>query len=147
MFTVDSSDFDAGVEQLDDKLTRVGKVASDANPLWPKVGEVFAEYQRDVFASGHNWPALSSETVRIKRDATILVKTGQLRSAATSPTPVEANAVFAKFGVRHSDVPYAHWHARGAGVPERRPVPNLSPAAVQDILRIVADRVREEWAE
>lgn len=147
MFTVDSADLEAGLDRLDDKLSRVGEVASDANPLWSKVGEVFAEYQRDVFASGSTWPALSAETVRIKRDATILVRTGQLRTAATSPTPVEANAVYAKFGVRHGDVPYAHWHARGAGVPERRPVPNLSPAAVQDILKIVADRVREEWAK
>lgn len=148
MFNVETSEFDSGVEQLEDKLKRVGKVASDANPLWPKVGEVFAEFQRDVFSSGHDWAPLSAETVRIKKDSTILVgRTQQLRTAATSPTPVEANAVFAKFGVRHSDVPYAHWHARGAGVPERKPVPNLSPAAVQDILKIVAERVREEWSQ
>ena len=146
MFTVETSDFDAGIEQIDDKLTRVGKVASDANPLWPKVGEAFAEFQREVFASGHNWAPLERTTILKKGSAQVLVERGVLMQAATSPTPVEANAVFAKFGVRHGDVPYAHWHARGAGVPERRPVPNLSPAAVQDILRIVADRVREEWS-
>ena len=147
MFEVDASAFDAGVERLEEKFTRVGKVASDASPLWPKVGEVFAEFQRQVFASGHNWPALSPETVRIKKDATILVgRTGLLRSAATSPVPVEANAVYAKFGLTHGEVPYAHWHARGAGVPRREPVPNLSASTIQDILRVVAERVREEFA-
>ena len=148
MFDVETAAFDAGVERIGEKFVRVGKVAADASPLWPKVGEVFAEFQRQVFASGHDWPALSPETVRIKKDATILVgKTGLLREAATSPVPVESNAVYAKFGVTHGEVPYAHWHARGAGVPRRDPVPNMSPAVVQDILRIVAERVREEFAK
>lgn len=148
MFEVDTAALESSIERLEEKFVRVGKVASDASPLWPRVGEVFAEFQRQVFASGHDWPALSPETVRIKKDSTILVgRTGLLRSAATSPTPVEANAVYAKFGLTHGEVPYAHWHARGAGVPKRDPVPDLSPAVIQDILRIVAERVREEFAK
>lgn len=147
MFEVDTAAFDAGVERLEGKFTRVGKVAADASPLWPKVGEVFAEFQRQIFASGHNWPALERSTVLKKGSSQVLVEKGTLMQAATSPTPVEANALYAKFGLTHGEVPYAHWHARGAGVPRRDPVPNLSPAAIQDILRIVAERVREEFAQ
>lgn len=146
MYQIDASDFDAGIEKVDDKLTRVGKVASDANALWPRVGEVFADFQRQVFATGHNWAPLERTTIVKKGSAQVLVEKGVLMQAATSPTPVEANAVYARFGLTHAQVPYAHWHARGAGVPRREPVPNLSPAAIQDILRIVSDRVREEWA-
>lgn len=146
MLQIDSSAFDAGVERLEEKFKRVGKVASDASPLWPKVGEVFAEFQREIFASGHNWAPLERSTILKKGSSQVLVEKGNLMQAATSPTPVEANAVYARFGLTHAEVPYAHWHARGAGVPRREPVPNLSPGAIQDILRIVAERVREEFA-
>lgn len=146
MFGMDDSGVDAGVDRLEDKLDAVSKVAGDMTPLWPKVGEVFAQMQRQVFSSGTGWPALDEDTVRIKGSGEILVAGRSLIEAATSPVPVEATRLYAKFGVRSSDVPYAHWHARGAGVPRRDPVPPMTPAVKTMILDIVAERVREELA-
>jgi hypothetical protein len=146
MFTIDTADFDAGLERLEDKMERVSKIGDDMTPLWPKVGEVFAEQQRQLFASGSIWPALDADTVRIKGSTTILRNTGVLEAAATSPTPVEATALYAKFGVRSGDVPYAHWHSRGAGVPMRKPVPPLSAEMRRAWMQVVIDRVQRELA-
>lgn len=145
MFEIDG-DFTADIERVEDKLARVSKVASDMTPLWPKVGEVFAEHQRQVFSSGHDWAPLERATVLKKGSAQVLIEKGVLMQAATSPTPVEANALYAKFGLTNSQVPYAHWHARGAGVPKRDPVPKLPPSSIATLLDIVADRMRQEWA-
>lgn len=144
MFSIDSSAMEAGLERVEEKLTAAAKVSSDMTPLWPKVGQVFAEHQRSVFASGHDWAPLERSTVLKKGSAQVLVERGVLMSAATSPTPVEANRLYAKFGLTHSQVPYAHWHARGAGVPERDPVPKLPPSVIQMMLEKVAERMREE---
>ena len=76
----------------------------------------------------------------------VLIERGVLMQAATSPRPVEANRLYAKFGLTHSQVPYAHWHARGAGVPERDPVPKLPPSVIQMMLEKVAERIRQEFA-
>lgn len=144
MFTVDTSDFDAGIARIEEKVEGVAKIARDMTPLWPKVGELFAEQQRDIFASGSYWQPLERSTILKKGDSRVLIETGALMQAATSPTPVEATALYAKFGLRSSQVPYAHWHARGAGVPERRPVPPLSADLRRAWLEVVLDRVREE---
>ena len=146
MFRVDTSDLDAGVAQLEQKLDMVAKVSSDMTPLWGKIGEIFAAHQRDVFSSGYDWQPLEAATIVKKGSAQVLVETGRLMQAATSATPVEANRLYAKFGLTHSQVPYAHWHARGAGVPERDPVPDLTPTVRRQWLEIIAERVREELA-
>ncbi len=146
MFSIDSTDLEAGLERVDDTLAAVSKIASDMTPLWPKVGEVFAEHQRSIFSSGHDWAPLSRATILKKGSAQVLVERGVLMQAATSATPVEANRLYAKFGLTHSQVPYAHWHARGAGVPERDPVPKLPPSVIQMMLDKVAERIREELA-
>ena len=144
MFRVDTTDVDAALERVEEKVERVAKIASDMTPLWPKIGEVFAEQQREVFASGWNWQPLERSTVLRKGSARVLVETGALMRAATSPAPIEATPIFATFGVRHAEVPYAHWHARGAGVPERAPVPPISPAMRRAWLEVVQERVRQE---
>ena len=108
MFRVDTDDFDAGAARIEEKLDRVAKVARDMTPLWPKLGELFAEQQRDVFASGFNWQPLEQSTVLKKGSARVLVETGALMQAATSPIPVEATPLYAKFGVRSGAIPYAH---------------------------------------
>jgi hypothetical protein len=146
MFRVDTSDLDAGVAQLEQKLDRVAEVSSDMTPLWGKIGEIFAAHQRDVFSSGYDWQPLEAATIVKKGSAQVLVETGRLMQAATSATPVEANRLYAKFGLTHSQVPHAHWHARGAGVPERDPVPDLTPTVRRQWLEVIAERVREELA-
>lgn len=146
MFSIDSTDLEAGLERIDEKLDAVSKIASDMTPLWPKVGEVFAEHQRSVFQSGHDWAPLQRSTIVKKGHSMPLIEKGVLMQAATSPRPVEANRLYAKFGLTHSQVPYAHWHARGAGVPERDPVPKLPPSVIQMMLEKVAERIREELA-
>lgn len=146
MFSIDSTALEAGLERVDEKLAGVSKIASDMTPLWPRVGEVFAEHQRSIFSSGHDWAPLQRSTMIKKGSGQVLIETGVLMQAATSPTPVEANRLYAKFGLTHSQVPYAHWHARGAGVPERDPVPKLPPSVVQMMLEKVAERIREELA-
>lgn len=147
MFEIDGAAMVAGLERVEQKVTAVGKVTEDMTPLWPKVGEAFAEHQRNIFSSGHDWAPLSRETLRVKGgNSQILVRSGVLMQAATSPTPVEANRLFAKFGLTHAQVPYAHWHVRGAGVPQRDPVPEL-PASVRTMmLEVVAERIAEELA-
>ena len=146
MFSIDSTDLEAGLERVDDKIAAVSKVASDMTPLWPRVGEVFAEHQRSIFSSGHDWAPLERSTMLKKGSSQVLIERGVLMQAATSPRPVEANRLYAKFGLTHSQVPYAHWHARGAGVPERDPVPKLPPSVIQMMLDKVAERIREELA-
>jgi len=143
-YRLDTSDFDAGVARLEEKAGRIEKLSRDMSALWPKVGELFAEQQRDLFSSGSTWQPLAQSTIIKKGDARVLVETGALMEAATSPIPVESAPLYAKFGVRPGSIPYAHWHARGAGVPERRPVPPLSADLRRAWLDVVIERVREE---
>lgn len=146
MFKVDVSGFEAGMERVEEKLDRVSKIARDGSELWPKVGEVFAEQQRQIFSSGFNWQPLAPATILQKGSARVLVDTGALMEAATSEIPIESTPLYAKFGVRHGDVPYAHWHARGAGVPERAPVPPVSAELRRAWIEVVQERVRKELA-
>jgi phage gpG-like protein len=142
MITVDDSGVTAGVASIDAKIDAAAKISSDMSPLWPRVGQLFAEHQRDVFASGHNWQPLEQSTIMKKRSAQVLVQSGRLMAAATSATPVESNPLFATFGLTHAQVPYAHWHARGAGVPRRDPVPAMPPTVIRSILDMVQERMR-----
>jgi hypothetical protein len=144
MFSIDATETTSGVDQIEQKLDAISEVARDGSALWPKVGEVFAEHQTRIFASGSDWAPLDEDTVRIKGSAEVLIDNRTLVKAATSPTPVEATSLYAKFGVRHAEVPYAHWHARGAGVPRRDPVPPMPQSVKTMILETVAERVREE---
>ena len=144
MFRVDTSDFDAGVERVEDKLDQLAKIARDGSDLWPKVGEVFAEQQERLFDSGSLWQALDADTVRIKGDSRVLIESGSLMESATSPIPVESNPLYAKFGVQHGAVPYAHWHARGAGVPRRPPVPPISAELRRAWIEVARERLNRE---
>ncbi len=133
------------IDALISRLDRLEEACSDMSAVWPKVGAVFAQAQREVFAGGNTWAPLAASTVLRKKSTRVLVETGLLESAATNPTPISSDNLSATFGVPpgHPSRAYAFWHYLGRGVPERDPVPNLSPTKREAIFRAAMEPVRE----
>jgi hypothetical protein len=142
---VDMEASGSGLDDLLKRLDRLEEACSDLSAVWPKVGQVFAQAQREVFAGANTWPPLKTSTVLKKKSTRILVDKGLLEAGATNPTPIQSNELSATFGVPpgHPSRQYAFWHYLGRGVPERDPVPNLSPAKREAMFRAAIEPIRE----
>jgi hypothetical protein len=135
-------------KQLDDLI----KAGEDLRPIWPEVGQVFAERQNKIFRTGSNgrWAPLATGTL-IKKAKTsispssILVETGLLRDAATSPQARKSAELSAEWGVPSGDPvrAYTQYHVRGSGVPQRQPVPKMTPAERRDMIVIIRRRLQK----
>lgn len=137
---------DAISKQLDDLIA----AGEDMRPIWPEVGQVFAERQQRIFATGSNgrWAPLAASTLMKKqgtsiRPSAILVETGMLLDAATSPAARKATESSAEFGVPSGDPvrTYTQYHVRGSGVPQRQPVPKMTPIERRDMIAIIRKRL------
>jgi hypothetical protein len=133
-------------KQLDDLI----KAGEDMRPIWPEVGQVFAERQQRIFATGSlgRWAPLAASTLMKKqstsiRPSAILVETGTLLRAATSPKAHKATQSTAEYGVPSGDPvrDYTQHHIRGNGVPQRQPVPRLLPIERRDMIAIIRKRL------
>lgn len=139
---------DAIGKQLDDLI----KAGEDMRPIWPEVGAVFAERQERIFRTGSNgrWAPLAAVTM-IKKSktsispSTILVETGLLRDAASSPQTIKEAEQSAEWGVPSGDPvrQYAQYHIRGNGVPQRKPVPKMTPTERRDMIAIIRKRLKK----
>jgi hypothetical protein len=143
-----ASQADAIGKQLDE----LSGAAEDLRPVWPEVGEVFAERQEKVFSTGSfgRWSPLKAETMIKKAKtsisaSTILVDSGMLRKAATDPTVINSSPASAEFGVRPGDLSrlYAVYHVRGQGVPQRQPVPKMTPTERRRLIEKIQDHIRK----
>lgn len=142
---IDLNESGSGLDDLIERLERLDEVCSDMSEVWPKVGNVWAQGQREVFAGDNDWPPLAQGTVLKKGSTKILVDTGLLEAGATSPRPITSDALSASFGVPpgHPSRTYAFWHYGGRGVPKRDPVPNLTATRREAILKAIYEPVRE----
>lgn len=133
-------------KQLDDLI----KAGEDMRPIWPEVGQVFAERQQKIFRTGSNgrWAPLAASTLMKKAETSIqpsaiLVETGLLRDAATNPAARKSTESSAEFGVPSGDPvrEYTQYHIRGNGVPQRQPVPKMTPIERRDMIAIIRKRL------
>lgn len=137
----------SGFEQFYELLGDVADRASDLRPVWPAIGEVWAERERDVFdTQGRGrWAPLRASTLAEKRklgeSSKPLVAHGSLLRALTLPEPRYADKDEAVFGPpKGSGVElYGKWHVKGSkNLPQRNPVPRFSVAE----RRRVVERIR-----
>lgn len=142
------SQADAISKQLDDLV----HVTEDMREIWPEVGQVFAERQQMIFATGSEgrWAPLKAATMMKKAGtsispSTILVHSGLLRDQATAPTPINAQPQSVEFGVPagHPVRAYAKYHVSGTGVPQRNPIPKFRPGERRGLINVIRRRLQK----
>lgn len=125
------------VRGLDQVLAEIGKLqgaASDLTPVWPIIGRLWADRERQVFATNGlgKWPMLSAATILRKGSSTPLVDKGSLLGALGNADPRYASDSEAVFGPPKSAKAATREggrHARGTvWMPARNPVPRLRAA-------------------
>jgi hypothetical protein len=140
----------AQTDVISKQLDELTKITEDLRPIWPEVGQVFSERQRTIFATGSRgrWAPLAASTLMKKAStslspSTILVHSGLLRDAATNPNPINAREQSAEFGVPAGDPSraYTDYHVKGNGVPQRNPLPKLTPIERRDLIAIIRKRI------
>lgn len=134
---------EADVRGVMDMLDRVIDRSADWSSSWESVGrEFWAARERRIFETGNfgRWAPLKFRTLKAKKregasDLT-LVRTGTIFRQITTPTPKASSGRFAVYGPI-APAPYAKFHVKGRGVPQRNPVPKLSVAERVSIIRIL----------
>jgi hypothetical protein len=146
----------AGIEgQVGQVLDDLIDACSNMRDAWPAVGEVFADRQRKVFATGGTgvgkWAPLEGSTIIRKRllgqPMTTLVATGSLLQAVTSSIPTAYGDRFAVYGVTKGSavIDYAIHHSRGHGNPQRNPVPRMTPTEMRRVVEKIRDHFRPDY--
>ena len=136
----------------DARLGVLQELAEDFSLGWPEIGQVWAQRQREVFATGSSgrWAPLAAQTILKQRasavgDPTaILVDTGLLRDDLTRPEPRSSGPRFAVYGPPTGSISpyYARFHVNGSGNPQRHPVPRFSPSERQRVAGMMRQFVR-----
>lgn len=135
-----STDGSAYLAAIDEFIEK----ASDLRGAWPEVGKVWAEREKSVFETGSfgRWAPLKSATILDKQKSglgtTPMIETGSLIHGVTNPTPSESGPLYAVFGPGGSAPDYAKYHLNGRGVPQRNPVPKLTPTERKRFVEKVA---------
>lgn len=137
---------------VDARLSVLQQLAEDFSLGWPEIGKVWAERQREIFATGSmgRWSPLAAQTILRKRrsavgdPAAILVDSGVLRDDLTRPEPRNSGPRFAVYGPPAGAVSpyYARFHVTGQGNPQRHPVPRFSPSERQRVVGMMRQFVR-----
>lgn len=142
----------AQAEAIGEQLDELSGAAEDLRPVWPEVGAVFAERQQKIFSTGSlgRWAPLKAETMIKKAKtsispSTILVDSGLLRETASAPDVINSRPDSAEFGVRagHPVRIYAKYHVSGQGVPQRHPIPKMTPTERRRLIEKVQDHIRK----
>lgn len=149
---IDASEAAAQADAIGKQLDDLVGVTEDMRPIWPEVGQVFSERQQRIFATGSNgrWAPLRASTM-IKKQATsispsaILVETGMLRDQTSNPAPINPAEHSVEFGVPagHPVRAYAQYHIKGSGVPQRNPMPKMTPSERRDLIAIIRRRLQK----
>jgi phage gpG-like protein len=142
----------AQMDAIGKQLDELVEVTEDLRPIWPEVGEAFAERQNEIFRTGSRgrWAPLAASTLMKKAStslsaSTILVHSGLLRDAATNATPINAREQSAEFGVPAANPSraYAQYHIKGSGVPQRNPLPKFTPVERSTLIKIIRRRIQK----
>lgn len=117
-----------------------GKMA-DPLPVLERAREILTSDEKLVFASegaaiGSRWSALAPETTARKHDSRILVMTGRLLDALSTPSNVEVTTESARLAPR--GVPYAHFHASGTGRMPARPFMGITVEGEAKFMRTLS---------
>lgn len=152
-----------GLDQVVDMLDALTDGVADLSPAWAKVGEWYGKRQRDIFGRGgagggaRGWaPNKADYLVRKRRDGFAgqgpLVRTGQLRRAATDTAPLKSSRQFVVLGLSRASAPSvmqrAQWLSKGRrSMPRRSAVPRLTAGERADITRIVGQSLAETMRE
>jgi hypothetical protein len=131
-----------------DRIDQLIDVSTDLSPVWPVLGRLWAERQRQVFATGSNgrWAPLKASTVVIKRREGLsndpLVATRTLLGEVSREEPRSSGTHFVVFGpVKGAVIDYAKFHMKGQGVPQRHPVPRFTPTERKRFLEKMAEQL------
>lgn len=129
-----------------DTLTDLRDRGDDLTPLWPKIGDWFAERQRAVWDRGRSaWKPLDADYLIANRRSGFagrgpLIRTGALKRAVSKGTPVKQTPSYAVFGAKGGPAWYGVFHQRGTTVmPKRQPVPKLTATERREVVTLVAD--------
>lgn len=131
----------SNIVDLEDRLDAMAAASSDLTGAWTDVGKWWKARQVTVFTTMNRgaWPMRDPDTSRIGKG--VLIRTGELFRAVSSPKPITASPTSASFGQRGSAGWYGIFHQRGKGVPLRQPVPPLTAAEGEQVVRIIADHI------
>ena len=141
-----------GSASLIKKLEEVGEGADNLGDVWPKIGQLFAKRQSDIFAKGGRprWKPLKPRYILQRRrdglGGRTLVRTGALKRAATDPKPAKASPKYAVFGPAGRTAPHWVLHKHGTKrMPKRDPLPNFTKAERVQVRELIAKHVVKPW--
>lgn len=128
---------------LEERLSAMEKASADLTPAWSEVGKWWQSRQRSVFATMNrgSWPMRDPDTKSMGRG--VLIRTGELLRAVSSPKPTYSSPSTARFGQSGSKGWYGVFHARGSGVPVRNPVPSFSATETSEVVDIITRHIME----
>lgn len=103
-------------------------------PALQEIASLMGDYTREVFdtSAGGQWPGLDADTIRIKGSSRVMVDTGQLLEALTSPVVVDGDTIAAPAPE------YAKYPAR-----RRDPAPTPPGQVVDQWSQVLADHIVE----
>jgi phage gpG-like protein len=128
-------------EHAAQQLAAYARKVGDPLPVLERAREILANDEELVFQSqggaiGSRWSALAADTVARKTDDRILVMTGKLLDALTTPSNVHVTAESATLAPR--GVPYASYHMSGTKRMPARPFMGISAEAQNEFLRTLS---------
>lgn len=131
------------IADLEAKLEAMGAAAADLTDVWPEIGQWWAARQKTVFATGNRgaWEMRAPSTKPGGRG--VLMRSGALMKAVSNPKPISPTPTSARFGAQGSAGWYGVFHQRGDGVPKRQPVPPITSAEGEEVVRIIAEHILE----
>ncbi len=132
---------------LEDRLDQLIDLSSDVSPVWEGIGKIWGDRQRKVFETGSfgRWAPLAVSTIVQKRRQGVsnetLVHTHSLLGEVSREEPRSSSTHYVVFGpAKGAVIDYAKFHMRGMGVPQRHPVPRLTPTERKNMLKAFKDR-------
>lgn len=143
-----------GVDRWEADIARLAERADDLSPVWPEIGQWFAERQRKVFntASFGRWAPLASRTILNRRDIGVasadpLIRTGSLFRTMTDASPLKTSPHFVVFGSQGGPGEDAGMHVRaGDHGPKRNPLPALLAREKREPLQMILKFLRGDNA-
>ena len=134
---------ESNVADLESRLDAMSLAASDLSSAWPEVGQWWRARQITVFTTANRgaWPMRDPDTSNV--GSGVMIRTGELLRAVSSPKPIYSSPTTARFGASGSKGWYGVFHQRGNGVPMRQPVPPITDAEAGEVVQIIAKHILE----
>ena len=136
-----------GLDEVEDRLDRLGDAADDLRPVWPQIGRLWTNRQHTVFASNGlgRWAPPAAVTLRTHQST--LVDTGVMRAGLDDAAPIWSRKKGAAWGGDRGDqrvYNIAVFHAYGTNrMPKRLPVPPLRAAERKAWIGLVGKHLKK----